>query len=323
MFLPFRHGPARPIATIWPPSGWNPARCTRWTTFLSADRAVQESAGLLCRRGAGDRLYEQHDRRRHPLASLRVAAGELPPHAAGRFHAFLRRSVGVGLLRPVALLPRAGGLVARVDGRRPDPQRRGWLLSSTTTRDCWSVWRPIRSARSCSAVSYALLDLAEGFAPKLTDTVVMETGGMKGLRAELPKEEFHAILCRAFGVEKIHSEYGMAELTSQAYSDGDGIFRTPAWMRVRVRDFNDPFEQLGCGRRGGVKHHRPGQSPLVRLHRDAGCRHAPRGRFLLAAGTHGPDPDARLQPAGRLVFRRVPHCFCGRRGYEIGCRCVS
>ncbi len=101
-------------------------------------------------------------------------------------------------------------------------------------------------------VSYALLDLAEGFAPKLTDTVVMETGGMKGRRAELPKEEFHAILCRAFGVEKIHSEYGMAELTSQAYSDGDGIFRTPAWMRVRVRDFNDPFEQLGCGRRGGV-----------------------------------------------------------------------
>lgn len=101
-------------------------------------------------------------------------------------------------------------------------------------------------------VSYALLDLAEGYAPKLHNTVVMETGGMKGRRKELPKEELHAILCDGFGVEKIHSEYGMAELTSQAYSDGDGIFRTPPWMRVSVRDFNDPFERLVAGRRGGI-----------------------------------------------------------------------
>ena len=80
----------------------------------------------------------------------------------------------------------------------------------------------------------------------------METGGMKGRRREMPKEEMHAVLCEAFGVEKIHSEYGMAELTSQAYSKGDGIFRTPPWMRVSVRDFNDPFEQLPAGQRGGI-----------------------------------------------------------------------
>lgn len=101
-------------------------------------------------------------------------------------------------------------------------------------------------------VSYALLDLAEQYAPRLTDTIVMETGGMKGRRRELPKEELHSILCNAFGVEKIHSEYGMAELTSQAYSDGDGIFRTPSWMRVSVRDFNDPFERLSPEHRGGI-----------------------------------------------------------------------
>ncbi|MEG0498698.1 MAG: acyltransferase [Alistipes sp.] len=101
-------------------------------------------------------------------------------------------------------------------------------------------------------VSYALWDLAEGYAPKLRETIVMETGGMKGHREELPKDEFHRILCDAFGVEKIHSEYGMAELSSQAYSDGEGIFRTPAWMRVTTRDVNDPFDLHGAGVRGGI-----------------------------------------------------------------------
>ena len=101
-------------------------------------------------------------------------------------------------------------------------------------------------------VTYALLDLAENYAPKLSDTVVMETGGMKGERKELPKSELHKILCSAFGVEKIHSEYGMAELMSQAYSFGDGVFRTPKWMRVLVRDVNNPFARLAAGRRGGL-----------------------------------------------------------------------
>ena len=101
-------------------------------------------------------------------------------------------------------------------------------------------------------VTYALLDLAENYAPKLENTVVMETGGMKGRRKELPKSELHKILCSAFGVEKIHSEYGMAELMSQAYSFGEGLFRTPKWMRVLVRDVNNPFARLAAGRRGGL-----------------------------------------------------------------------
>ena len=101
-------------------------------------------------------------------------------------------------------------------------------------------------------VTYALLDLAENYAPKLENTVIMETGGMKGKRQELPKSELHKILCAAFGVERIHSEYGMAELLSQAYSFGDGVFRTPKWMKVLVRDVNNPFARLASGRRGGL-----------------------------------------------------------------------
>ena len=101
-------------------------------------------------------------------------------------------------------------------------------------------------------VSYALWDLAEQYAPKLTNTIVMETGGMKGKREELPKSEFHKILTSAFGVEKIHSEYGMAELTSQGYSAGDGIFRAPAWMRVIIRDVNNPLQTLPAPARGAV-----------------------------------------------------------------------
>ncbi len=103
-------------------------------------------------------------------------------------------------------------------------------------------------------VSYALLDLAESGWVKnpFKETIVMETGGMKGQREELPKAELHRRLCEAFGVEKIHSEYGMAELTSQGYSKGEGIFETPPWMRVLVRDLADPFEMKGLGVRGGI-----------------------------------------------------------------------
>uniref|UniRef100_UPI0040567105 acyltransferase n=1 Tax=Alistipes sp. TaxID=1872444 RepID=UPI0040567105 len=101
-------------------------------------------------------------------------------------------------------------------------------------------------------VSYALWDLAERGHTPLRDTIVMETGGMKGHREEISKERFHAILCEAFGVEEIHSEYGMAELTSQAYSRGSNRFHCPPWMEVRVRDINAPQRRLGPEQRGGI-----------------------------------------------------------------------
>lgn len=101
-------------------------------------------------------------------------------------------------------------------------------------------------------VSYALLDLVESFSPKLEKTIVMETGGMKGRRKELTKSELHSKLMSSLGVESIHSEFGMAELTSQAYSMGDGLFYTPPWMEIVVRDLNDPFSRVGEGKQGGV-----------------------------------------------------------------------
>ena len=90
-------------------------------------------------------------------------------------------------------------------------------------------------------VTYALLDFAENHAMKLQNTIIMETGGMKGKREELTREEVHGFLKNKLGLKTIHSEYGMTELLSQAYSVGKGIFRTPPWMRVLVREYNDPF----------------------------------------------------------------------------------
>jgi len=80
----------------------------------------------------------------------------------------------------------------------------------------------------------------------------METGGMKGRRKEMIREELHTQLCNGFGVSAIHSEYGMTELLSQAYSTGDGIFNCPPWMRILTRDTNDPLTILADGKAGGI-----------------------------------------------------------------------
>ena len=101
-------------------------------------------------------------------------------------------------------------------------------------------------------VSYALLDLAEQFPMQVPELIIMETGGMKGRRKELVKEELHAILKTGFGVDHIHSEYGMTELLSQAYSSGEGIYHCPPWMKVRIREMNDPFHFVDPGKTGGV-----------------------------------------------------------------------
>ncbi len=91
-------------------------------------------------------------------------------------------------------------------------------------------------------VSFALWDVAEQFELNLEHTIVMETGGMKGRRKEVIREELHEIYRKGFGVQQIHSEYGMTELLSQAYSKGEGLFQCPPWMRVQLREVNDPFQ---------------------------------------------------------------------------------
>ena len=101
-------------------------------------------------------------------------------------------------------------------------------------------------------VSYALLDLAKDYPMKLENTIIMETGGTKGKRKELLKEELHKILKETFSLDSIHSEYGMTELLSQSYSEGDNIFKTPPWKKVLIRDVNDPLTILGKNRSGGI-----------------------------------------------------------------------
>ncbi len=101
-------------------------------------------------------------------------------------------------------------------------------------------------------VSYALLDLIEHEQFRLKNTIVIETGGMKGQRKDMIKEEFYSILKQGFGLDKIYSEYGMTELLSQAYSMNNGKYKTPAWMKILIRDINDPFCYIEKEKTGGI-----------------------------------------------------------------------
>ncbi|WP_426672193.1 acyl transferase [Mucilaginibacter sp. McL0603] len=101
-------------------------------------------------------------------------------------------------------------------------------------------------------VTFALLDFVEHHPIDFPELIVMETGGMKGRRKEMIREELHQTLCKGFGVDAIHSEYGMTELLSQAYSKGDSIFNCPPWMKVITRDTNDPISNLDNDKTGGI-----------------------------------------------------------------------
>jgi len=101
-------------------------------------------------------------------------------------------------------------------------------------------------------VTYALLDLIEKHDFSLKNTIIMETGGMKGKRKEMIREELHEQLCKGFGVSAIHSEYGMTELLSQAYSLGNGIFECPSWMQILIRDTEDALTYISNNKTGGI-----------------------------------------------------------------------
>jgi hypothetical protein len=101
-------------------------------------------------------------------------------------------------------------------------------------------------------VTYALLDFVEVYQLDFPELIVMETGGMKGKRKEMVREELHTILKSGFGVPSIHSEYGMTELLSQGYSYGNGIFHTPPWMQILIRDTNDPLTILDDAKTGAI-----------------------------------------------------------------------
>ena len=100
-------------------------------------------------------------------------------------------------------------------------------------------------------VTFALTELAAIYSgPPLQHTIIMETGGMKGRGPELTRAELHKQWCKRFGVSHIHSEYGMTELLSQAYSKGDGRYFCPPWMKILIRDINDPGSWMPAGKTG-------------------------------------------------------------------------
>jgi len=116
-----------------------------------------------------------------------------------------------------------------------------------------SEWKKSSRKIFLLGVSFALLDLAEKYSPDLSGVTIMETGGMKGRRKEMTRSELHSILEKGLNVNAIHSEYGMTELLSQAYSKGEGIYNCPPWMRILIRDTQDPLEIITePGRSGGV-----------------------------------------------------------------------
>ena len=160
----------------------------------------------------------------------------------------------------LALLPsyieRSGSsLIAMIDHfiKNDDTGNSGYFLNNQ--EDLLNKIQSLKASKKKTllwGVSFALLDLAEKFEIDLSHCIIMETGGMKGRRKEWVREEFHRFLCQRFQVNEIHSEYGMTELFSQAYSKGEGYFSCPPEMKVVVRDLNDPFEAVPEGKTGAI-----------------------------------------------------------------------
>ncbi|HON18823.1 MAG TPA: acyltransferase [Salinivirgaceae bacterium] len=142
-------------------------------------------------------------------------------------------------------------------------------------------------------VSFALLDFAEQFPIKLHSTIVMETGGMKGRKQEMPREQLHDILKKAFGVDAIHSEYGMTELLSQAYSKANGIFKTPNWIKIMIYDLYNPLKTKPSGR-GGIN--------IIDLANQQSCA------FIQTADVGTVFADGSFEIIGRIDYSETRGC---------------
>ena len=143
-------------------------------------------------------------------------------------------------------------------------------------------------------VSFALLDFTDKYCLNLSSTIVMDTGGMKGRRKELTREELHKILQKGFGTSSIHSEYGMTELLSQAYSKGNGRFECPKWMRVTPFETNDPFAPAEMGKIGRLN--------IIDLANQESCA------FLATDDLGRAFPDGSFEVMGRLDASDIRGC---------------
>ncbi len=202
-------------------------------------------------------------------------------------------------LLPAYLERKGSSLTAMVDhfiNRSHSPHSGFYLYDHKALRDKINLLGKGERKVLLIGVTFALLDLAEG-GSTLKDNpqlLIMETGGMKGRRKELIREELHARLTESFGVPHIHSEYGMTELMSQAYSSGGGLFRLPHTMRAYVRDSYDPYAILGQGRVGPLN--------LIDLANFHSCA------FIATQDLGKVHADGRLEVLGRMDNSDVRGC---------------
>ena len=160
----------------------------------------------------------------------------------------------LGLL-PSYLERSGSSLVYMVDNliRQTENPRSGFFLHNHAELfETLCVSRNEKMPTILIGVTYALLDFVEKYLLDFGDLIVIETGGMKGRRKEISRERLHEVFCRGFGVQQIHSEYGMAEILSQAYSRGQGRFLCPPWMKIMIRDVYNPFKILPANASGGI-----------------------------------------------------------------------
>jgi hypothetical protein len=160
----------------------------------------------------------------------------------------------------LALLPsylerQGSSLITMVQGLIEDsknPASGFFLNNHADLFDALQTLKKKRNPTLLIGVSFALLDFVEKYTVDFPELTVMETGGMKGRREEITRAELHRAICAGFGVDRVFSEYGMTELLSQAYSTGKGIYRTPPWMKIVIRDPKDPFRRVPDETVGGV-----------------------------------------------------------------------
>lgn len=171
-----------------------------------------------------------------------------------RFYGNIKEYVVLALL-PNYLERKGSSLVYMVDDliKRSENEKSGFFLHNLTDLSNNLTELDKNGQKTLLiGVSFALLDLIEKEQFNLNNTIVMETGGMKGRRKEMTRFELHERLQKGFGVPQIHSEYGMTELLSQAYSAGNGVFECPPWMKILTRDPEDALTIQKFNRTGGI-----------------------------------------------------------------------
>jgi len=154
--------------------------------------------------------------------------------------------------------------------------------------------RELKQKTLLLGVTYALLDFAENYSMDFPELIVMETGGMKGKRDEMIRADVHDILKKGFCVNRIHSEYGMTELLSQAYSNGNGIFHCPPWMKIVIRQQHDLFSEEDDGKTGVIS--------VIDLANIYSCS------FITTQDVGRKNPDGSFEVLGRTDFSDVRGC---------------